>query len=174
MSVGFFESATGDVGLLWYAKPALTRDMPASLLAHRETHPDFPRTSTLDQFFDTSTFVAYRNLGRYNAQMIREARVALLEDMDAAVRLWEQSRRSPTRRGPVYTDAFEAFRALERRDWAAVEIAGLICRRTSLPARRLELFDRIRRALCGDQVGGVAPAEVPVQRDPADDREPAG
>ena len=61
-------------GVLWYAKPALTKDMPTQLLAHREVRQDFPRTSTLNQFFDTSTFFAYRDLGRYNAWQIRRAR----------------------------------------------------------------------------------------------------
>ena len=78
VNVGIFQLANGHVGVLWYAKPALVTDMPAALLAFRETHASFPRVSTLNQFFDTSTFVAYRNLGRFNARVIREARRELV------------------------------------------------------------------------------------------------
>ncbi len=66
------------VGLLWYAKPVLTARTPADLLAYAETDPSFPTTSTLDQFFHTSQFTAYRDLGRYNARELLEARSALL------------------------------------------------------------------------------------------------
>jgi hypothetical protein len=69
---------TEDIGLLWYAKPVLTSKTPADLLAYAETDPSFPSTPTLDQFFDTSQFTAYRDLGRYNARELLQARTALL------------------------------------------------------------------------------------------------
>jgi hypothetical protein len=57
--------------------------MPASLLAFHERYPSCPRETTLNQFFDTASFVAYRNLGRYNARQIllvrRELQEALTE-----------------------------------------------------------------------------------------------
>jgi hypothetical protein len=83
VNVGFVVDAVGDfdskqrVGVVWYCKPGLTRAMPAELLAFHESHQDYPRTNTVNQFFDTSTFVAYRDLGRYNARMILEARAEL-------------------------------------------------------------------------------------------------
>jgi hypothetical protein len=83
VNLGFFErtdekAKDSTIGLLWYAKPGLVAGMPAPLLAHREIYPDFPRTSTSDQFFDVSTFTAYRDLGRYNARVIRQARSDLV------------------------------------------------------------------------------------------------
>jgi hypothetical protein len=83
VNLGFVMKSTGDyqatdqVGVLWYSKPGLTRTMPAELLAFHESHQTFPRISTMDQFFDTSTFVAYRDLGRYNARAILAAREEL-------------------------------------------------------------------------------------------------
>ena len=62
VTIGFLEGK-GRFGVLWYAKPALTRNMPQPLLGYRETHHDFPTIATLDQFFDISTYVAYRDLG---------------------------------------------------------------------------------------------------------------
>ena len=60
--------------MLWYAKPALTQDMPPKLLAYREVDPTFPRVSTINQFFHLAQFEAYRDLGRYNGRRIRIAR----------------------------------------------------------------------------------------------------
>ncbi|WP_460820594.1 hypothetical protein [Nocardioides ungokensis] len=65
------------ISLLWYSKPALTQDMPPQLLAYREVDPTFPRVSTIDQFFHAAQFVAYRDLGRYNARKILAARATL-------------------------------------------------------------------------------------------------
>lgn len=70
-------------GLLWYSKPILTLDTPTPLLAHREVDSEFPATTTLDQFFDTSTYVAYRDLGRYNAAQIKRARTELVAMLTA-------------------------------------------------------------------------------------------
>lgn len=81
VAVGFFRqghSWAGDVGVLWYAKPGLSEDMSATLLGFRETHADFPIISTVDQFFDSSTYVAYRELGRHNGRAIKNARRQLV------------------------------------------------------------------------------------------------
>ena len=67
----------GEWGLIWYSKPILTLASPTPLLAHREIDATFPATSTLDQFFDTSTYVAYRDLGRDNIAQIKVARKKL-------------------------------------------------------------------------------------------------
>ena len=74
--------AGGQCGLLWYAKPVLTSKTPADLLAYAETDPSFPSTSTVDQFFHTSQFAAYRDLGRYNACELVDARTALLRAVE--------------------------------------------------------------------------------------------
>ena len=79
VNLGFFTRGR-DVtksGLVWYSKPGLTAGMPQNLLAFRETHADFPHASTVDQFFDTASFQAYRDLGRYNAREILVARSRL-------------------------------------------------------------------------------------------------
>lgn len=62
------------VGLLWYARPVLTQSSPPTTLAYRERDAAFPATSTMDQFFDTEQFEAYRELGRHAADVIEEAR----------------------------------------------------------------------------------------------------
>ena len=82
VTIGFFSQSQlwrpeSELGVIWYAKPGLVSDMPSELLAFREDHPDFPRITTTDQFFDVGTFVAYRDLGRYNATEILLARLAL-------------------------------------------------------------------------------------------------
>jgi hypothetical protein len=91
VNIGFFSKGAGvftdqtRVGVLWYAKPGLTKGMPAALLAFHERNPSYPRVSTIDQFFDTATFVAYRNLGRYNAHEILMARQKLTETLDTLI-----------------------------------------------------------------------------------------
>lgn len=83
VNLGFFTKGAGSftaqtpVGILWYAKPGLAKEMPAALLAFHERYPTYPRESTLNQFFDTASFVAYRNFGRYNARQILLARQKL-------------------------------------------------------------------------------------------------
>ncbi|MFC5177817.1 hypothetical protein [Nocardioides taihuensis] len=68
------DSGEERISVLWYAKPALTQDMPPKLLAYREVDPTFPRVSTINQFFHLAQFEAYRDLGRYNGRRIRTAR----------------------------------------------------------------------------------------------------
>lgn len=88
VNIGFFTKGAGSftastpVGVLWYAKPGLAKEMPAALLAFHERYPTYPRESTLNQFFDTASFVAYRNFGRYNARQILLARQKLQEALD--------------------------------------------------------------------------------------------
>lgn len=91
VNIGFFTKGAASftdqtrVGVLWYAKPGLAKEMPASLLAFHERYPSYPRESTLNQFFDTASFVAYRNLGRYNARQILLARRRLREALTELV-----------------------------------------------------------------------------------------
>ncbi|MDQ4055669.1 MAG: hypothetical protein M3237_23660 [Actinomycetota bacterium] len=94
LNLGFFTRTghrQGDegpaYGVLWYTKPGLTETMPAALLAYRELNASYPRIGTVDQFFDTATYVAYRDLGRYNATQVRLARVELIRLLDGVAEL---------------------------------------------------------------------------------------
>jgi hypothetical protein len=127
VNVGIFELGNGNAGVLWYAKPALVTDMPAALLAFRETHASFPRVSTLNQFFDTSTFVAYRNLGRYNAHVIRAARAELLTRMAVA--------------------GFPGFAAQRDEHWVVEQVASQVERIRLGDTERQELYAQLRSAL---------------------------
>lgn len=131
VNVGIFVLADGSVGVLWYAKPALVTDMPAALLAFRETHPSFPRISTLNQFFDTSTFVAYRDLGRFNAQVIRAARRELKEVL-------------------VEKPTFEALGGIAYPHWAVAQIASQIRRIETSTEARQGLYELVRQAILPD------------------------
>ena len=71
----------GAVGLLWYAKPVLTAATPLQLLSYAECDQDYPTTSTVDQFFHTAQFKAYRDLGRFNGRQIVIARHVLATAM---------------------------------------------------------------------------------------------
>jgi hypothetical protein len=53
-----------NVGRLYVARSALWPTMPYSLLSYAARHPEFPRDSTGDQWFDDGQFSAYLNLGR--------------------------------------------------------------------------------------------------------------
>jgi hypothetical protein len=80
VNLGFFtrDRDVRSTGILWYSKPGLTADLYQNLLGFAEAHADFPRASTLNQFFDTASFAAYRDLGRFNAREILKARARLL------------------------------------------------------------------------------------------------
>jgi hypothetical protein len=95
------------LGLLWYAKPVLTRETPLELLSYAEGDNTFPTTSTIDQFFHTAQFKAYRDLGRHNAEVIVEARETL---------------RKATDEHPTYADFCAADLSPH---WALVSIANL-------------------------------------------------
>ena len=137
-------------GVLWYAKPALTRDMPTQLLAHREVRQDFPRASTLNQFFDTSTFFAYRDLGRYNAWQIRRARKQLRQVLAD----------HPTYEG--FRQAMERTEATEA-NWAGCQLHD--CLRREPRERRDTGYQEVRAAL------GVDTAAPPAPRPSYDDVE---
>ncbi len=97
------------LGLLWYAKPVLTRETPLELLSYAECDESYPTTSTIDQFFHTAQFKAYRDLGRHNGREIVRAREAL----SAAT---------------ASHDTYAAFSRAAQADtahWAAVSLAKL-------------------------------------------------
>jgi hypothetical protein len=51
-------------GRLYVARSSLWPTMPYSLLSYAAQHPEFPRDSTSDQWFDDGQFTAYTDLGR--------------------------------------------------------------------------------------------------------------
>ena len=96
------------LGLLWYAKPVLTKETPLELLSYAECDESY-HDSTIDQFFHTAQFKAYRDLGRHNGREVVRAREALSAAM-------------------VGHDTYAAFRRAAQADtahWAAVSLAKL-------------------------------------------------
>ena len=57
-------------GKLLYIKSSVTGDEPVDVIEFRKRHPEFPHTSTVDQFFDESHFESYRALGHHIASEI--------------------------------------------------------------------------------------------------------
>jgi hypothetical protein len=114
---------TPTVGLLWYAKPVLTADAPPTALAYRERVPTFPADSTIDQFFDTEQFEAYRDLGRAAAAQILQARSHVLVALAAAATLGD------LRHHATSTEAH----------WATREVARLLKQESEFEALRRRL-----------------------------------
>lgn len=100
--------------LLWYCKPALTSDMPPKLLAYREIDETFPRVNTVNQFFHTAQFAAYRDLGRYNGGQIQAARERLRDAV------------TPHPTYPGFRDSLVDDEAPDKGDWAPAELEDLI------------------------------------------------
>lgn len=59
-----------DCGTLIYIKSSLTDDEPVDLAEFGKRHPEFPHTSTANQFFDESHFESYRELGHHIASIV--------------------------------------------------------------------------------------------------------
>jgi hypothetical protein len=120
VNLGFFTKGAGSftdktpVGVLWYAKPGLAKEMPASLLAFHERYPSYPRESTLNQFFDTASFVAYRNFGRYNARQILLARRELQKALDVLLAF-----NDPT----TLDEQLKAMACTPTAHWAIIELS---------------------------------------------------
>jgi len=66
------ESGEPGEGRLIVAKALLWRDLPYELLSYAADHPEFPRDSTGDQFFDDGKFAAYTELGRCLGRCVRD------------------------------------------------------------------------------------------------------
>ncbi|NIK59832.1 hypothetical protein [Kribbella shirazensis] len=120
VNVGFFTKGAGTftddtpVGVLWYAKPGLAKHMPAALLAFHERYPTYPRESTLNQFFDTASFVAYRNLGRYNAREILLARQELQQALTELLAIADPA---------TLDEQLTAMASDENSHWAVIELS---------------------------------------------------
>jgi hypothetical protein len=54
-------------GLLLYLKPSLTGNEDEMIKRYKLAHPEFPHSSTLDQFYDEEAFEMYRRLGAHVA-----------------------------------------------------------------------------------------------------------
>jgi hypothetical protein len=60
---GEFRYATGEPGVLVYARNVMTDDAPWDVKAHHDKDPAFPHNSTGDQLYTDQKFEAYRALG---------------------------------------------------------------------------------------------------------------
>jgi hypothetical protein len=69
-TVGSILYPEGKCGKLVYIKASVTGDEPVDLVEFAKRHPEFPHTSTVDQFFDESHFESYRALGQHVAESI--------------------------------------------------------------------------------------------------------
>jgi hypothetical protein len=165
------------ISVLWYAKPALTEDMPPQLLAYREVDPSFPRVSTVNQFFHVAQFTAYRDLGRFNARKILAARRTLaaavagqptFAGFRAAV--------SEAPEGPLaeIAEMVSTFTGRPPREepaepWVLGELVELVeqLAQDRVPAERTayaeELYATVRDTLLEDAAAPAAPPVVPTR-----------
>jgi hypothetical protein len=176
VNLGLVRRHDGDderISLLWYAKPALTQDMPPHLLAYREVDPTFPRVSTVNQFFHVGQFAAYRDLGRYNARKILAARETLSAAVAqhatfASFRAEVQAtlRELDTSSGSPLAEAAGIARPPE--PWVLAELVGLVehLGLDRVPATRAAyedgLYATVRAALTRTAVTPVALAPTDV------------
>jgi hypothetical protein len=56
------------MGTVIYLKTSITGDETADLLHHKRVSPEFPQDSTMNQWFNESTFESYRRLGQLIAE----------------------------------------------------------------------------------------------------------
>ncbi len=72
-------------GIFVYLRTSMTGDEPPDVQEYAAKNPDFPRQSTLDQFFNESQFESYRALGFHVARTtFKDA----LNDVNSAEPLW--------------------------------------------------------------------------------------
>ncbi|MBN9520314.1 hypothetical protein J0H58_17585, partial [bacterium] len=62
-------------GTLVFVRSSLTGDEPSDVRQYAATHPEYPHTSTADQFFDDAQFESYRMLGEHAAVSVFEEAV---------------------------------------------------------------------------------------------------
>lgn len=62
---GTITYASGETGLLVYARNVVTSDVPWDVRAHQGKDPSFPHDTTLDQLYTDQKFEAYRALGEH-------------------------------------------------------------------------------------------------------------
>jgi hypothetical protein len=57
-------------GWILYLKSSLTGDEPEDVKQYKDSHPDFPQESTMNQFFTESQFESYRRLGLHVVETV--------------------------------------------------------------------------------------------------------
>jgi len=67
-------------GILVYIRASVTGDEPSDVQQYANNHPEFPRQSTADQFFDEEQFESYRALGSHVACEVFEEAAQDLQD----------------------------------------------------------------------------------------------
>jgi hypothetical protein len=67
-------------GILVYIRASVTGDEPPDVQQYANNHPEFPRQSTVDQFFDEDQFESYRALGGHVATAVFTEAAADLQD----------------------------------------------------------------------------------------------
>lgn len=156
VAVGLIERGDS-IGLLWYAKPVLTASTPLDLLSYAECDAAFPTTSTIDQFFHTSQFKAYRDLGRYNARTVVIARYELARAVHECT--WDDFRTLATEPGAhwvVHSLAKlldeDSYRRVQEIIGDPAELASAAAAATSWP----------RPAPPAPPAETAAPAEIPI------------
>ncbi|MEV5961475.1 hypothetical protein AB0L70_06900 [Kribbella sp. NPDC051952] len=162
VNIGFFTHGAGlftantRVGVIWYAKPGLAREMPASLLAFHERYPTYPRESTLNQFFDTASFTAYRDLGRYNADQILLARRKLTEALTELLAIADPAR---------FDEKLSAMACDQNTHWAVIELSRAA--RSAVHPESTASAERIR-AYCQAVSNSLVPPPPPDDEGPAE------
>lgn len=64
------EKLPAQTGMLIYIKMTRTGNEPTDIVTYQRKHPEFPHTSTVNQFYTESQFESYRHLGYYVANQI--------------------------------------------------------------------------------------------------------
>ena len=78
-------------GILVYIRASLTGDEPPDVQQYANNHPEFPRQSTADQFFDEEQFESYRALGSHVAcEVFEEAAPDLQDWLQKFVKDWDE------------------------------------------------------------------------------------
>lgn len=81
------DGVTSD-GVLVLLKPVLCDDEPVDVRNYAMLNPSFPHEPTANQFFSTSQFEAYRQLGRQTARSLVEALREVSIDLESADAPW--------------------------------------------------------------------------------------
>jgi hypothetical protein len=91
--VGELSYSDGTTGALIYVKSTLIKEMDFSVAGYLAANPDFPHQTTVDQFFDSEQFDAYRMLGYENAISMIKA-LNLETTIVAPTKLFDACRKS--------------------------------------------------------------------------------
>lgn len=76
------DGATTTDGVLVYIKSSLSGDEPPDILSYKESHPEFPHETTVDQFFNETQFESYRALGDHIAGVVLGERNGIIPESE--------------------------------------------------------------------------------------------